>query len=122
MIRRRTPPRFVAWLAFAALWLLAVAPTISRTLPEVQWSPDLGAWCTSHGLDTHHPSTPDDPASHTDKCGYCALLGHSPLLGAATAVAVVAIPPLPATLAAHRELRWHAQPLLSANPRGPPAA
>lgn len=120
LIRRRTPQRLVAWLAIVAMWLLVAAPTISRTLPATDAWPELGAWCTGHGLDEHHPSTPDAPALHADACGYCALLGHSPLLtGAVLATPVAFVPP---ALAPIHEASWHWRPLplLSANPRGPP--
>jgi Protein of unknown function (DUF2946) len=107
----------------AALWLLVVAPTISQTLSSFSSAPDLGAWCTGHGLSDEHPSpsTPHDPVLHADKCGYCALLGHSPLLaggGLATFIGVLALDAAPVAGRVHR---WHALPLLSADPRGPPS-
>ncbi|WP_430390073.1 DUF2946 domain-containing protein [Dyella sp. 20L07] len=122
--RSRTPRRFVAWLAVAAMWLLVAAPTVSRTLPSAWSWPDLGAWCTGHGLSDQHPaapSSPDDPALHADKCDYCALLGHSPLLtGGASAVSVTTwLPPLAPAVRINSQ--WYALPLLSANPRGPPS-
>jgi Protein of unknown function (DUF2946) len=107
----------------AALWLLVVAPTISQTLSLFSSAPDLGAWCTGHGLSDEHPSpsTPHDPRLHTEKCGYCALLGHSPLLaGAGLATFIGALAPAAAP-GAGRAHRWHALPLLSADPRGPPS-
>lgn len=103
------------------MWLLVAAPTVSRALPSAWWPPDLGAWCTGHGLSDQHPSPPGDPADHTDQCGYCALLGHAPLLGghaAPVTLAAWAPTPLPFVEAGGR---WHARPLLSANPRGPPS-
>jgi hypothetical protein len=121
--RSSTRRGFVAWLATAALWLLVVAPTISQTLSSFSAAPDLGAWCTGHGLSDEHPSpaTPHDPGPHTDKCGYCVLLGHSPLLaGGSLATTITALVPEAAPVAgtAHR---WYALPLLSAQPRGPPS-
>lgn len=103
------------------MWLLVAAPSVSRLLPITEWSPDLGAWCTGHGLSDQHPSSPGDPADHADKCGYCALLGHTPLLGGhAVPLRLVAWLPAPAA-PVHASGRWHALPLLSANPRGPPS-
>jgi hypothetical protein len=120
LIRRGTSRRFVAWLAIAAMWLLVVAPTVSRVLPA--WmAPDLSAWCTGHGFDDEHPSTPTDLVLHIDKCGYCTLLGHTPLAGGGTAVLVLAtLLPDTAPVVRAYGIR-HAQPLLSANPRGPPS-
>ena len=102
------------------MWLLVAAPTVSRVLPA--WmAPDLGAWCTGHGFDDERPSAPADPALHIDKCGYCALLGHTPL-AAGGAVALVLATLLPDAVPVVRARGpWHAQPLLSANPRGPPS-
>lgn len=103
------------------MWLLVAAPTVSRALPSTWWSPDLGAWCTGHGLSDQHPTPAGDPADHADKCGYCVLLGHAPLLGGHAAPMVFAAwlpPPAPFVQA---NAPWHALPLLSANPRGPPS-
>jgi hypothetical protein len=122
VIRRRTAHRWVAWLAIAAVWLLVAAPTVSRSLAATDAWPQLGAWCTGHGLDEHHPSAPDAPGLHTDECGYCALLGHSPALTGHVAAASVAAM-LPAIAPIHETSRHgHPLSLLSANPRGPPQA
>lgn len=120
LIRRRTAHRWVTWLAIAAVWLLVAAPTVSRSLSAMDAWPELGAWCTGHGLDEHHPSSPDAPALHTDECGYCALLGHSPVLTGHMA-APIAAAMLPAIAPIH-ESAWQGDslPLLSAKPRGPP--
>lgn len=102
------------------MWLLVAAPTVSRFLPD--WvAPDMGAWCTGHGLSDEHPSTPDHPALHTDACGYCALLANTPLLTGGT-IAMPAGIDLPTSAPADTvPVRWHALPLLSAHPRGPPS-
>ena len=118
--RRTTQRSWVAWLAMVALWLTIVAPVISQAMPSAP-SFDLGAWCTGHGLSDQHPATPGDPLAHTDKCGYCGLLGHSPLLpGVANltlaSVDLLAQAPVLATVTAEPAPR-----LLSAHPRGPPA-
>ncbi len=104
------------------MWLLVAAPTISRSLPSTGAWPELGAWCTGHGLEEHHPAAPDGSAWHTDECGYCALLGHSPLLsGAALAAPAAALLPALAP-SIDADWPWHPLPLLSAHPRGPPRA
>ncbi|WP_199098808.1 DUF2946 domain-containing protein [Dyella sp. ASV21] len=115
--------RWVAWLALAAMWLLVVAPTLSRAMPPSWIAPDLGAWCTGHGLSTHHPggpSAPGDPGEHLDRCGYCVLLGHSPLLtsGVILITAAAALPP--SAPLAQPSTHGHARLLLGARPRGPP--
>ncbi|BBD79460.1 DUF2946 family protein [Aerosticca soli] len=119
MFRRRTTRRFVAWLAIAALWLLAAAPTFSRVLDVAPDWPELGAWCTSHGLDLHHPDAPSDPA-HLDACGYCTLCSHSPLLDAP--IVALPTPPLPAMSVplVDRQAGPPTVLVLAARPRGPP--
>lgn len=67
------------------------------------------------------PETPSDPTQHMDQCGYCAMLAHTPLLSGAV-LAVLLAAPLPAMApVARTRAAWHAQPLLSAHPRGPPS-
>jgi hypothetical protein len=141
LIRRRTSRRFVAWLAVAAMWLLVAAPTVSRVLPSLL-SSDMGAWTAAHALSDDHasmpgmgdmpgmadmpgmphvPDAPSDPTQHMDQCGYCAMLAHTPLLSGGV-VALLLAAPLPALAPVMRtNVAWHAQPLLSANPRGPPS-
>jgi len=104
----------------AALWLTIVAPVISQTLPTTSAAFDLGAWCTGHGLDTH-PNAPTDPAAFTDHCGYCGLLGHSPL---AFGHADFLLPPSPLAVQVPIARALPAQipsRLISAAPRGPPS-
>ncbi|QNK01493.1 DUF2946 domain-containing protein [Dyella telluris] len=141
MIRRRTSRRFVAWLAIAAMWLLVGAPTVSRVLPMLA-SGESGAWCAGHaaGADlalmsdmpgmadmpgmVHMPGMPEqpgDPAQHMDHCGYCALLSHTPLLSGGVVALLLATPLPVVSPAAPASASWHAQPLLSARPRGPPS-
>jgi hypothetical protein len=113
--------RLTAWLALVALGLLLVAPTLSRTQAALAAVPDLGAWCTGHGLDRTHgtPSTPEHPADE-DACGYCVLLGHSPALTGSFVAFVHALEPAYPLV---REARL-AAPYLRALPlhsRGPPA-
>lgn len=120
MARKSAHQRFVAWLAMAALWLTIVAPVVSRTLPDAQSMPDLGAWCTSHGLSDHHPPAPSAPPMHMDDCGYCTLLGHSPLVSSHAIVFLAPpSPPAPSLVPWATGARY-VEPVLSANPRGPP--
>jgi len=109
-------------MALVAIWLIAAAPTVSRALA---WSgPDLGAWCAEHGLSDEHPSGPASPGDliqHHERCGYCVLLSHSPLLaGGVPTITMAAWLPTAAPVT-RQGLRWHAQPTLSARPRGPPS-
>jgi hypothetical protein len=138
LIRRRTSRRFVAWLAIAAMWLLLGAPTVSRVLlpPSAGgmavWSQPSDAHASMGDMSdmpgmSHMPGmpgmpdSPGDPTQHMDHCGYCALLSHTPLLSGGVAALLLAAP-LPAAMPAmSASPSWHAQPLLSANPRGPPS-
>lgn len=102
------------------MWLLVVSPTISRTLPTPMAMPGMDMAC-EHAADHHHPPVPDDPDSHGDKCGYCVMLGHTPLLAGAAPVLSLATH-WTATLAVqHGSPSRHATPPLSADPRGPPS-
>lgn len=105
------------------MWLAVFAPVISRTLAT---SAAAGDWCPVHGVmadihsDGHSPDDPTAPLNHLDKCGYCVLFGHSPLLGGAIVLWLGAAPlkavapPLRAVPVFHRPLP------LSTHPRGPP--
>lgn len=128
------------------MWLLVAAPTVSRVLPAVA-SMDMAVHAGHHASLDHAampgmgdmpgmadmpgmvhmaamPGTPDmpgDPAQHMDQCGYCVMLAHTPLLSGAV-VALLLAAPLPAVApVARTSVAWHAQPVLSANPRGPPS-
>lgn len=121
MLSKLRHRRFMAWLGMAAIWLTIVAPVVSRTLAVESFMPNLGAWCTGHGLAPHHTPEPSAPATPMDHCGYCTLLGHSPLLSGHTIVFSAS------TLPAASVPRFWAigatfvDPVLSANPRGPPS-
>ncbi|MGO4520696.1 DUF2946 domain-containing protein [Dyella sp. 2RAF44] len=126
----------MAWLAVAAMWLLVAAPTVSRVLPALV-STDMAAHAgmdhaSMPGMDDMPgmvhlpgmpgmPDMPGDPAQHLDHCGYCTMLAHTPLLSGAV-VALLLAAPLPAVApVARSSITWHAQPVLSAHPRGPPS-
>jgi hypothetical protein len=117
MIRKRAPQRFVAWLALAAMWLVAFAPVISQTLLAAPATGIESGWCGAHPP----PVTPDSPQPPVaNPCGYCDLLGHNPvLLGVAR---VAALPPLATYSPPVRRQALHAptQPPRIHAPRGPP--
>ena len=120
------------------MWLLAAAPTVSRVLPSLTgaeamaWGdvraamgdmagmPDMPGMVHMAGM-PHAPDVPGDPAQHLDHCGYCALLAHTPLLSGAVLALLLAAPLPAARPVVPASVAWHAQPLLSANPRGPPS-
>jgi hypothetical protein len=128
------------------MWLLAAAPTVSRVLPALV-SQDMAAHAghvagmdhaSMPGMDDMSgmadmpgmvhmagmpgmPEMPNDPAQHLDHCAYCTMLAHTPLLSGAV-LALLLAAPLPAVApVARSSIAWHAQPVLSAHPRGPPS-
>lgn len=106
-------------MVLVAVWLTALAPTVSRTATTFVF-PDLGAWCESVRADHHgsgHEAQEADAA-----CGYCTLFAQQPALAAmffvpdvlpvATQVPV-ALPGIRAGPAAQ---------IIHSPPRGPPSA
>jgi len=120
VVSRAKQRRWFAWLAFAALCLNLVAPSVSRALTaEASWL-DLGAWCTGQGVSNPHPDKPD-PLHHAEACGYCALAAQQPLVPTASVILSV---PLVARTATHGlpTRAWaHALPPGATLPRGPPS-
>jgi hypothetical protein len=116
---RKTVHRtWVAWLALVAMWLTVGMPVVSQILPQHAAPMDMGSWCTPHGLSDHHPHAPDSPL---DKCGYCSLFCHSPLVLTHASLALAPLR-LPAqTLSAQTFSAGPPLQVLSANPRGPPS-
>ncbi|MDQ0009165.1 hypothetical protein J2T07_001342 [Luteibacter jiangsuensis] len=105
-------------MALVAVWLTALAPTVSRTA-EAFVFPDLGAWCES-SPGNHHDSgheTRDTDAA----CGYCTLFAQQPALAGSFFIGHVRVPaaptpPMPPVV--------HAGPApltAHASPRGPPS-
>lgn len=120
MIRSRARRRFVAWLAFAALWLIVAAPVVSQCLAGPSVDMAMAMHCDGAMDHGGHGGMPDPLAPSMDKCGYCGLLGHSPVLGS-----VPWLPPLPLSCPARLEAVFPAMPparlqVLAAAPRGPP--
>jgi len=120
-LRKTMHYRFVRCLALVAVWLTVLMPVISRSMPNGMGSMGFGSRGTSHGLSQQHPSTPPDPSSILDRCGYCCLFCHSPL------VAGGALPALPPLALSAPILPVPTVPVgpppqrLSAAPRGPPS-
>ena len=118
--RKRVQRGFIAWVALAALGLLLVAPTISRTLAALSTASSACVACPDAGMRDSH-ALHHDPAvpSALDACAYCTLMSHSPVL---TVALLSLLPVAPASLPA-TVLVVRAAPLLrplDVRPRGPP--
>lgn len=119
MLQGRHPFRAVTWLAMLAMALIVVMPVLSRSLPMTGM--DMG--CPVHqAAATHHPASPHAPADPTERCGYCALLNHTPPLASGAVVYLAPTAPMPALTPWHDLGEAPASPRLSADPRGPPSA
>jgi hypothetical protein len=105
-----------------AMALIVVVPVISRALPMAAAMPGMDGACPEHvALGAKPQGSPHAPADPMERCGYCFLLHHTPLLGSSALVhAVPAAPESNVPVVALPVERSHA-PLLSADPRGPPA-
>ena len=115
----------MAWLAIAAMAMLAFAPGISQYLVATYVVSSVDALCPEHAGHMQHVHSdrgaPDKQAGeHGDACGYCTLLSHSPVTPtvirlAAIAALLPAAPPvrIPA-------IRNDSAVIISAEPRGPP--
>jgi len=112
--------RWLGWMAIVAVWLTALAPTVSRV---TAWTfPDLGAWCAP--ADAPHHGT-QGAGGHDDggeACGYCTLFTHSPgLAGVAYAGVVPRLATgVPVPAATHRA--FVPRSFFHTQPRGPPVA
>jgi hypothetical protein len=111
--------RWLGWMAIVAVWLSALAPTVSRV---TAWNlPDLGAWCEP--ADAHHGGAGAQGHGDGDAaCGYCTLFAHHPGLAGTTLVA--GVPRLVAATDAPVPLGRAFVPRASfhTHPRGPPVA
>lgn len=108
-------------MAFAALGLLLVAPTISRTLTALaSTAANACVTCPDAGMRDSHALHHDPVApSALDACAYCTLMSHSPVL---TAALLSLLPVAPSSLPA-TALVVRTAPLLrplDVRPRGPP--
>ncbi|WP_284320521.1 DUF2946 domain-containing protein [Dyella acidisoli] len=120
MLQGRRPLRSVTWLAMLAMALIVVMPVLSRSMSMTAMSVADGD-CPVHQLaSTKHPSSPQTPADPTDRCPYCVLLNHTPLLASGVVVYLAPVVPVSTIASIHRIDEKPASRLLSANPRGPP--
>jgi hypothetical protein len=77
----RAHRRLTAWLGLFAIWLIVLAPTVSRMLETQRHLPAL--ICSASGLANGHHNTSaadihdDDPLQ---ACDYCGLLAHNTVL------------------------------------------
>lgn len=110
--------RWLGWMAIVAVWLAALAPTVSRV---TAWQlPDLGAWCEAADVHHHGEGGAQGHGDDGAACGYCTLFAHHP--GLATAMFAADVPPIaraadagaPASLAFVPRAAFHHRP------RGPP--
>jgi len=100
----------VAWLAIAAMGLLALVPTVSRVLASPTTAAIMAmdmampmpgdaakasdADCPTHHAGHEHRQAPPDAGQpqSMDACGYCSLMSHSPALMASALVLPPALP------------------------------
>ena len=96
------PLEFMRGLALVAAALLALAPSVSRLLPDAMAAPaGTEAMCTTEGLQARVPVFGEDapalPRNHQE-CGYCALLASALPLPPALAMDVPTVAAGAATL------------------------
>jgi hypothetical protein len=125
MIRPRLHRR-IAWLAMLAIWLIVVAPVVSQ-IHAASAAPSMDDACPmrmdhaamGHG-DPTIPASPDRHPQPMEKCGYCFLLAHSPVMPG-VGVPVLVPPPLAPDVLVGKPARIGAKPSVSAvSARGPP--
>jgi hypothetical protein len=105
-----------------AMVLIVVVPVVSRTMPMTAAMPGMDGACPEHIALSAKPSgSPHAPVDPMARCGYCFLLHHSPLLGSSVLVHVVPAPPPSDVSRVALLVEGSHTPLLSADPRGPPA-
>jgi hypothetical protein len=107
-------------MAIIAVWLAALAPTISRV--DAWRFPELGAWCEP--VDAHHHGD-EGARGHDDAgaaCGYCTLFTHSPGLAGAFHAAGVPHLSLASLTPAAPDREFSPRAVFHTHPRGPPVA
>ncbi|WP_206953666.1 DUF2946 domain-containing protein [Trinickia acidisoli] len=117
-------------LGLLAIWLTALAPTISQTLAaheRMGVEMALGVECSAQDAAPEPASSDGDQASHHhdalghwDACGYCGFFAHLPVMPGLTPAVVSALaaaqpPYVAAAVEARRATRF-----LTAQPRAPP--
>ncbi|WP_429200211.1 DUF2946 family protein [Luteibacter sp. W1I16] len=108
-------------MALVAVWLTALAPTVSRTA-EVFVFPDLGAWCESAPGEHHGDGHDTRDAGLDAACGYCTLFTQQPALAGSFFIGHVHVPPVPSPAMSPAVLHGVALLTAHASPRGPPSA
>jgi hypothetical protein len=122
VLRVKAPHRYVAWLAMLAMTFIVVMPVISRMMPMTGAMPGMDGSCPEHAaLAAKQPGSPHTPVDPMERCGYCFLLHHSPLLSSSVVVHLVPAAPEPDVPVEALPVDRSNAPLLSADPRGPPA-
>jgi hypothetical protein len=124
-VRDRVAHRRVAFLALAAILLVAIMPTVSQL--RAVWG-GSHAGVMQHAMGGHEGSSHDhcdknrgNPDGCFEKCGYCDFLGHAPSLASVPYLAILLAPAVPrATVHAESPLRSIAA-FNAAHPRGPPS-
>ncbi|WP_157956557.1 DUF2946 family protein [Dyella sp. C11] len=117
MIRQRASRHLAAWLAVWAMFLLLVAPSVSRVEQAAASAMDAACAMAMH-MDGN---ASDDHASTTaDACGYCALMAHGWVSVGSVAFTVPSIPAAPMQAEA-RGSSLAAIALWKRHARGPPA-
>lgn len=98
-----------------AIWLAVIAPVISQTI-AVADTPTMAMDCDG----PHDHAPPLAPhSSSMEKCGYCGLLSHHPVLLATALPAAINL--LPEGLPSPYSAPLTAEPsVLAGAPRGPP--
>ena len=99
-----------------AMALIVVMPVLSRSMTGAAVTAAEGD-CPVHQADAAKHPQPADP---TERCSYCVLLNHTPLLASGTVVYVAPVTPALPPASIHRSGDTPASPRLSADPRGPP--
>jgi hypothetical protein len=122
VLRLKASHRYVAWLAMLAMTFIVVMPVVSRMMPMSGAMPGMDGPCPEHvAALAKHPGSPHTPVDPMERCGYCYLLHHTPLLGSSTLVHLVPTAPEPNVPTVALPAGGPHAPLLSADPRGPPA-
>lgn len=105
-----------------AMTFIVVVPVISRMMPMTGAMRGMGEPCPEHAaLAMQHPGSPHTPVDPMERCGYCFLLHHSPILSSSAVVHLVPVVPEASVLVAALPVDRSSVPLLAADPRGPPA-
>lgn len=120
MLRKRSCHRIISWLAFIAMGVVAVLPTVSRALASPA---ALFAFATQEACPAHHraaaPGQPSPPVHGLDACAYCSLTSHSPVVIGPAITRLQSLPAMPfMARQGDQQLPFPTSP--EAHSRGPP--